>query len=335
MGRVETSFDVALTGDAPAPVLKGRVEISDGLLRKDFEVRNFILSAAPERPSEPLWQTLTPLGLGGLTFAVDASMQNLRAKARINSFQLDASLRGDIRISRSLRLPSLDGAIEVESGTVDFPRARFEIVEMQLQFPTSAEGKIKPTVHLSATAELPAGSAGNDVEVPVDLALDGSFEAMQLGLTATDPNRQWTRAELFAHILFGVVPADAGGADLVSTSVDVASRAALSELAAPVNQELESLIESGLGLDVNIDVASGVQLQLGGRLVLEGPGLLSGSLTTTDSTTSAATTGTSGTDALRVRLLFYDHLPVGRALSVEGRFGVVSDLRLSWRVFEQ
>jgi hypothetical protein len=33
-------------------------------------------------------------------------------------------------------------------------------------------------------------------------------------------------------------------------------------------------------------------------------------------------------------LLFYDHLPLGRALSAEGRFGLVSDLRLSWRLYE-
>lgn|GEM_PF-1185788 len=334
LGRVETSFDVSLTGNAPAPILKGRLDISDGLFRKDFQVRNFILTQAPERPSAPLWQTLAPFGLGELTFDVQATMQNVRTKARINAFSVDASVRGDLRLSRSIKFPGIDGAIEVESGTVDFPRARFDILELQVQFPTAAEGTIKPVLHLAARAELPPGSAGNSVEVPVDLTIDGSFEAMQLDLSASDPARLWTRSELFAHILFGVVPTSESGASLVSTSVDVASRAALRELAAPVNREVESLVESGLGVDVNIDVVSGFQLQLGRRLVLEGPGLFSQALATSDSTTSVATTGTSGTDALRVRLLFYDHLPLGRALSAEGRFGLVSDLRLSWRLYE-
>lgn len=334
LGRVETSFDVSLIGAAPAPVLKGRLDVSDGLFRKDFQVRNFILTQAPERPTAPLWQTLTPYGLGELTFDVQATMQNVRTKARINAFSVDASVRGDLRLSRSLKFPGIDGAIEVESGTVDFPRARFDILELQVQFPTAAEGTIKPVLHLSARAELPPGSAGNSVEVPVDLTIDGGFDAMQLDLSASDPARLWTRSELFAYILFGVVPTSESGASLVSTSVDVASRAALRELAAPVNREVESLVESGLGVDVNIDVVSGFQLQLGRRLVLEGPGLFSQALATTDSTTSAATTGTSGTDALRVRLLFYDHLPLGRALSAEGRFGLVSDLRLSWRLYE-
>jgi hypothetical protein len=332
LGRMETSFDVSLTGDAPSPVLRGRLDVTDGLFRKDFQVSNFILSQAPERPSPPLWQTLAPYGLGELTFDVQATMQNVHTKARINAFSVDASVRGDLRLSHSLKFPGIDGAIEVEAGTVDFPRARFDILELQVQFPTAAEGTIKPVLHLAARAELPPGSAGNSVEVPVDLTIDGGFEAMQLDLAASDPARLWTRSELFAHILFGVVPSSESGASLVSTSVDVASRAALRELAAPVNREVESLVERGLGVDVNIDVVSGFQLQLGRRLVLEGPGLFS--LATSDSTTLAATNGTSGTDALRVRLLFYDHLPLGRALSAEGRFGLVSDLRLSWRLYE-
>ncbi len=336
LGRIEASLDVALVGDAPAPVLRGRVDVTDGLFRKDFEVSNFILTQAPARPSAPLSETLAPLGLDGLTFDLVASMQNVRAKARVNAFSIDASLRGDLRISRTISFPALDGAVEVESGTVDFPRARFDIIEMQLQFPTTAEGTIRPVLHLSARAELAPGAAGNAVEVPVDLTIDGGFDAMQLDLVAVDPNRVWTRSELFAYILFGVIPSDAGGANLVSTSVDVASRAALRELAAPVNREVESLVENGLGLDVNIDVVSGFQLQLGQRLVLEGPGLLSQApvADTTTTTTTAATTSAT-TDAVRVRLLLFDHLPIGRALSAEGRFGVASDLRLSWRLFEE
>ncbi len=329
LGRAESSFDLALRGDAPAPELSGRVEVNDGFFKKDFQIRNFVLSEAPQRPSTPLWQTLTPIGLGGLLFNVDASMQNVRIKARINAFSVDASLRGELKLARSLKLPAIDGAVEVEEGTVDFPRARFDVVEMQVQFPTSAEGKINPLVHLAARTELQPGAAGNDVEVPIDLTLDGTFDLMQLDLVATDPNRQWSRTELFAYILFGTLPAHDGG--LVDAGVDVARQAALRELAAPVSEELTQLAEKQLGLDVNIDVVSGWQLQLGRRLVLEG-GFFN-QTTTTDSATSSSTT--NGTDALRVRLLFFDHLPFGRSLSAEGRIGVTSDLRLSFRLFEQ
>jgi hypothetical protein len=335
LGRVGAGFDVSLKGDAPAPMLSGRVDITDGLLRKEFQVRNFILSQEPVRPSDPLWLRLAPYGLGELGLDVTASMQNVRTKARINAFSIDASMRGELRISRTLKFPGVDGAIEVESGVVDFPRARFDIVEMQLQFPTSADGAIKPLLHLSARAELAPGSAGNTVEVPVDLNLDGSFDAMQLDLAAQDPNRQWTRSELFAYVLFGIVPAQAGGADLVGTSVEVASRAALRELTAPVNREVEALLESNLGVDFNIDLVSGFQVQLGRRVVLEGPGLQA--LALTDSTASATSipNAASGTEAVRVRLLFYDHFPVGRAFSLDGRIGLLSDARLTWRVYEQ
>lgn len=330
LGRADTSFELRLKGDAPAPELSGRIEMSDGLFKKDFQIRNFVLSEAPSRPSTPLWQTLTPMGLGGLTFNVAASMQNVRVKARINAFSIDASLRGELKLQRSLKLPAIDGAVEVEEGTVDFPRARFDVLEMQVQFPTSAEGGIDPLVHVAARTELPAGAAGNDVEVPVDLSLDGSFDLMQLDLIATDPNRQWSRTELFAYILFGTVPAQDGG--LVSAGVDVARQAALRELAAPVSEELTLLAERQLGLNVNIDVVSGWELQLGQRLVIEGQGFLTQTTQPSDSATSATS---GGTDALRVRLLFFDHLPLGKSLSLEGRLGVTSDVRLSFRLFEE
>ena len=333
VGRVEASCDLTLVGDAKAPLLAGRVEISDGLLRRDFELRNFVLSSTPEPPTDPLWRRMTPYGLGALAFDVEASMQNVRTKARINAFSVDASLRGELRLGRSLKLPSLDGTVEVEEGSVEFPRARFDIVEMQLQFPTSSEGRLQPLVHLAARADLPPHAAGNDVEVPVDLAIDGTFDAMQLDLTAVDEKRQWSRTELMAFILFGTIPADTQGT-FVGASVAVAQRAALRELAAPVSQQIEQLVGNA-GLDFNIDVVSGWQLELGRRLVLEGQGLLTQQLGATDSTTTTATTGTTGTDALRVRLLLYDHLPVGRSLSAEGRFGATSDLRLSWRLFEE
>jgi hypothetical protein len=69
--------------------------------------------------------------------------------------------------------------------------------------------------------------------------------------------------------------------------------------------------------------------------VLEGPGLLLQAATTDSTASTSASTTTTSTDAVRVRLLLWDHLPVGRALSAEGRFGVASDLRLSWRIFEE
>jgi hypothetical protein len=333
VGRLEASCDLTLRGDASGPVLAGRVDVTEGLLHRDFELRNFVLSSSPKAPREPLWRRLTPYGLGALAFDVEASLQNVRTKARINAFSVDASLRGELRLGRFISLPSLDGTVEVEEGRVEFPRARFDIMEMQIQFPTATDGRLQPLVHLSARADIPPGAAGNDVEVPVDLIIDGTFDAMQLGLSAVDENRQWSRTELMAYILFGTVPSDASGT-LAGTGVAVAQRAALRELALPVSMTIEQFV-GNVGLDFNIDVVSGWELELGRRLVLEGQGLLSQQLGATDSTTTASTTGTTGTDALRVRLLLYDHLPLGRALSAEGRVGTTSDLRLAWRLIEE
>ena len=98
-----------------------------------------------------------------------------------------------------------------------------------------------------------------------------------------------------------------------------------------MNREVESLLESGLGIDVNVDVVSlAAQVQLGRRLVLEGQ--LSATQTVgTDSTLAQTSGGATGS----ARLLLFDHLPLGQALSLEGRLGLVSDVRMSWRLYEE
>jgi hypothetical protein len=141
---------------------------------------------------------------------------------------------------------------------------------------------------------------------------------------------------LFGLILLNVVPAevraqltegagDDGGINLVGNVL-------LRELSAPVTDDVENFVAERFGVQVDVDIG-GFQLQLGRRLQAEGQWL--GQTVSSDSATTTTNT-TSGNDALRVRLLLFDHMPyaVGRSVSVEGRVGVTSDLRLSYRVFE-
>lgn len=334
-GRGEGDLELTLTGDERAPLLQGTVEITDGTYRKSFELRNFVLAEPPGKEPEPMWVTLSPLGLANLELDVQLGVQNFRTRAMVSDFDADLVLRGNLRIGKTLRLPALDGAIEVEEGTIDFPRARFEVLEMQLEFPTGGDGRLNPLVHLTARAEIPPGSAGtNDTEIPIDLFLDGDLESgLKLDLVATDPQREWTRSDLLGLILFG--------RSLESTVADadtsLALRALMREAAAPLTAELERLAQETLGVAVEID-PTGWRWQLGRRLQLEGAGFLIQDTvteaTTTTGTTTAATT--ASVDAFRGRLLVWDHLAVGKDLSLEGRTTVAGglDMRLSWRLFE-
>lgn len=340
-GRGEGSLDLALTGTEEAPLLRGRVEVTDGLYRKNFELRNFVLAPPPEKESEPLWVTLSPLGLANLALDVQLLVQNFRTRANVADFDADLLLRGNLRVTKSLRLPALDGAIEVDEGTIDFPRARFEVVEMQLEFPTRPDGTLNPVVHLTARAEIPPGGAGtNDTEIPIDLFLDGDLEkGLDLDLVSTAQGN-YTRSELLGLVLFGKSLDET----VAEADTSLAVRALMREAAAPITAELERLAQETLGVQVEID-PSGWRWQLGRRLQLEGAGFLvqetataAAGITDTTGSISVTTTSTNNTaiDAVRLRLLIFDHLPVGKNLSLEGRSSTVGgDLRLSLRLFER
>lgn len=343
-GRIEGGADVVLVGDETAPVLRGRVEINDGFYRKKLELRNFVLASAPGKASEPLWQTLAPIGLAELQLDVAVALQNFRVRANVASFDADMLLRGNLRVGKMLRLPVIDGAIEVEEGEIAFPKARFEVIEMQVEFPSTGDGRLNPLVHLTARAEIPPGAAGsNDTEIPVDLYLDGDLEqGINLDLFATDPVRQWSRNDLLGLILFGKSVEQT----VADRDVSLAFNALLNEASAPFTAELENLARETFGVDVEI-AATGWRWQLGRRLQMEGEVSLiandavSGSAAAgTSSTTAAAATGAStatSSDTLRLRLLIIDHLqPIGRNLSLEARNSALgSDLRLSLRIFEE
>lgn len=349
-GRIEGGADLELTGTEESPLLRGRVEVTDGAYRKVFELRNFVLASAPGKPSEPLWQTLAPIGLADLELDVALTMQNFRTRAHVASFDADMLLRGNLRVSKLLRLPAIDGAVEVEEGEITFPRARFEIIEMQIEFPSTGDGRLNPLVHLTARAEIPPGGAGtNDTEIPIDLYLDGDLEkGITLDLTAVDPQRQWSRNDLLGLILFGQTVEET----VAERDLSVALNALLNEASTPITNELEAFAQRTFGVDVEIG-ATGWRWQLGRRLQVEGEVALvddqrdattSGAANTTTAGTNATSTAsaTSSTassstaDTLRLRLLILDHLPFARNLSLEGRNSPLgSDLRLSLRIFEE
>lgn len=333
--RVEGAADLVLEGTEQAPVLRGRVEVLDGTYTRNFELRNFVLKAPPTARSRPLWEKLEPFGLADLALDVDVDIESLRARAAFASFEADLETRGKLALRKTLRLPQLDGAMEVSDGTIDVPRLRFEVAELQVQFLTTGDGRIDPELHLAARAEIPPGGAGaNDTEIPVDLTLDGTLEeGIQLDITATDASREWSRSDLFALIVFGrTLESDLSGAAL-----NALLRAAGRDVAAPVTDELASMVASALGMKVELDLG-GLRWQLGRRLQVESSFVLQQQVTSDVGTLTNGSTSSVTPDAIRVRMLIVDHLPtfLGRNLSLDGRSGSNgSDLRLSLRLFEQ
>jgi hypothetical protein len=217
---------------------------------------------------------------------------------------------------------------------VSFPRATFDIVEMQVEFPSDSTGRMNPKLHVSAHTDLEPGLAGNEAELPIDLVIEGGLDQMNLDLVANDAGHEWTRAELLALIVLG----RSLQSSVTTGDLGVAVRALSHELTAAFTQEVEGLAQETLGVHVQLDL-TGWRWQMGRRLSIEGPGLLSNLSVSSDvaATSSVSSTSTPTGDPVRLRLLIFDHLPVGRDFAFEGRSYSTSqnDLRLSYRLFEE
>lgn len=333
-------YDVTLRGE-DAPTLAGRVEVREGALRETFELANFVVTKKPGRPRAPLHETLRPFGLDDLALDVDIAITSFETAASASSVRVDGTVRGDLHLAETVRVPVLTGAIDVADGRFQFPFATFDVEQSQIEFVRRSDGRLVPRLYLVARTELEPPRNGLDTEVPVVLSLDGDLDQMQLDLHAEDTDLDISQNALFRYVLFG--------APLSSTerSADAsgALRAVSSELTSAFTRDIERTFSEELGTDVQLQVfyddgrvSGGVRYALGRRLEIEGE---AGILGQTTDANAPATTG-----ELRLRLLVLDHMPLalGRHVAFVGQVkspsgttasdGASSDMRLTYRIFE-
>ncbi len=314
--RVEAAFNLRLEERAGEPLLRGLIEITDGLYRERFELLDNFVLASPERPSTPLYQTLAPFGLADLALNVDVDVRDFEVRADIVTFPMDAALTGSLKLSNTLRVPALSGALEIVEGSLTFPTARFEIVDSQIEFPQE-RAALEPRINLTARAELPPGRTGCETDLPVLLSLTGeSTEEVQLDLEAETGERH-TRFDLLMNVLFGQRLAQCEAERGLGDPTNAAVRAFTGQLfASGFTQQIEDAIADSFGGEIqfNLFVESGrlgtdVRWQLGRRVVFEGEA----PLYTWEAGTGAGIGDRAALNAsnLRLRFLLFDHLPPG------------------------
>jgi len=335
---VETAVDLSLRGPYKKPVLKGRIEVTDGSVREKFAMKNFVIEHAPGEASKPLVDTLAAVSLENLEFDVGVDVRSFHVEADVASFLLEADLTGGIRLEDSAQVYTVLGAIEASRGSFQFPYADFELTQTRVEFPRGSAG-IEPRIYLLANAELDPARTGFEAETACALELAGDTERLRLSLEAADAERSLTDTELLKFILFGFPLAQAGDAD-----PDAAVRAVSGELTAAFTREVEDAIarELGANLEWNVfaetdRVATGVKYQIGQRVEFE-------------SELGVGFEGNNDTQA-RVRLLVFDHLPAPlpfrelafgaevktstSGASASNAQAASGNLRLSLRFFEQ
>lgn len=314
--RVESAFNLRLEQRNGTPFLTGQLEITDGMYRERFELLDNFVLTRPSRPSEPLHQVLAPYGLGDLGLDVDVAVRDFRVRADIVTFPMDASLAGNLRLSNTVRVPALGGALEIVEGSLAFPTARFEIVDSSIEFPRE-RGSLEPRISLFARAELPPGRTGCETDLPVTLSLKGeTTEEVQLDLEAETGDRH-TRFDLLMNVLFGQRLAQCEAARGLGDPSNAAVRAFTGQLfASGFTQQIEEAIVDSFGGDIQFNLfldtgrlGTDVRWQLGRRVVFEGEA----PIYTWEAGTGAVVGERENLSAsnLRLRFLLFDHVPPG------------------------
>jgi outer membrane protein assembly factor BamA/autotransporter translocation and assembly factor TamB len=321
---VESAFDLELISEEAGPVLRGQVEVTDGLLRERFELKNFVLSAGRNAPDQPLHETLRPVGLEDLRFDVDIALRDFRVRADIVTFPLEAELVGNLKLISSVRVPGLAGAVSIVEGSLQFPKARFELSDSQIEFPRE-RASLEPQLDIRAQSLLSSRVTRCENDVNVELSLKGdNLDDVKMELLAIDSEQAHSRFELLANAMTGYpLPLCQRAFDL---DPNMAVRALTGELTGAITSDFETLVSSYIGGELQLGVfaesgrvGTDVRWQLGRRAVFEGETPLA-SWENSDLTGSE---GSGSSSNLKLRLLLADHLPGGGEIFVEG--GVRSD----------
>ncbi len=340
-----TSFELSLTGPRSEPVLAGTARITEGALRDSFELKNFYLEKDTTAPSEPLYQRLRPASLENLTFDVELLVSDLRVRADVSTIRLDSTLRGELTLSDSVRVPQLTGLIEVSEGNVIFPYANFDIEQTEIEFPRRPDGRISPDIFVLARGDLEPPKSGLETELPCTMTVDGNLDRMTLNFEVEDARVNYDRSTILRFIVFGTPLSS--GANFQDR--EAALRAVSTELTAAFTRDLEETVREQFGTQIQFSlfyeagqVKGGVRYQLGDRIKFEGETGVQANATGNGDPSQPTGTGSNA----RLRLLLVDHFPswwVGEEIAFQGEVqsGVgtsgsqaSSDLRLSYRVFE-
>lgn len=279
---INTNFEATLTvGNKGTPVFSGAATILDGVYQDKFTFNNFVIS----RNEKPRFSfDFLPL----VELDVRIAVENLSAKADTPLCNLDVGLSAEFQITNNSHSPYLKGRVDLLEGQIKFPQAIFQI-EPSTMAVSGYPGKMDAKLNIRAQGELNPLKVEVRETTGVELSLKGDLNSAKFDFIPISGNRSLNRSAIIGRL------SDPG-------------QFLLGSFREQVEQLLTGKSGSRPSLTTSVKdsrIAAQIEWQIGPRLELEG--------------TAAASPNIQFED-FRLRLLIFDHLPVGKSFAVEGEF---------------
>jgi hypothetical protein len=299
-------------------ILKGSIALTDGLVSRNFDLRNFVAQAsAREGPSVPNFFDNLALNID-----LDIAIRQFRASARMLTIDVDANLSGQIKALGSLQSPQFNGSISVSEGKITFPAATFDLYESRVDL----DGQ-KPQISITAVQDFSKEEFPIQQDTTIQLSLSGNVDQLKLELKPITGDMKLSQTKIFLMLLMPRL--GTGADDQIRSSAQQAAMAFSGEVfLRPLTNELAELLEGKTKTKIQFGSAfepGSVSLRLnwkiGPRIEAQGSYMyFSDDYRRRHSEQSSLMSDSYLVGDLKLKLILFDHKPFG-PLFLESSFG--------------
>jgi hypothetical protein len=195
---IESDFNLrTVKNSKDETTLKGNVAITDGLVHRQFDLRNFVARAAQtsDVSNSKLISNLD------LNLDLDIAIRQFRASARMLNIDVDTNLIGQIKASGPIQALKYGGSLSVSEGKITFPATTFDLYESRIDLDEYAQSGFKPKFSIVTSQEFSQEEFPIQRDTTIQLSLTGDVDQLKLELKPISGDMKLSQGQIFLMLL--------------------------------------------------------------------------------------------------------------------------------------
>lgn len=348
---VESDFVLnTIKSGSESSILTGKFTVTDGLIYRQFDLRNFVLEAVNESEFNKVEKLLNNIDL---MVNVDFNIRQFKTYFRVLNIETETSVSGQLKMLGPLRRPKLSGGVSATDGSIHFPAVTFDLSQSRIELDELSPKILDPKIDILSTQDLP-----KDVfpqlaqDTTVQISLKGNLDRLVLELKPISGDMRISQSKLFPMLLLPRSIAASGTEKIIGIPQE-AKNAVLAfsgeVFLRPITNELQELFGKSTGTKIQfgsaLEPGGGINLrlnwQIGPRIELDGTYAFLGEDFKEQANIQNLYSDDYSFRDLKMKFLLFDHKPWGpSALElafganryVDEAFESRAKIRLSYRI---